>query len=447
MDWVNFGLLLYDHIALYLVILAVSVLLYIFLFRSLYLSVLDPLVFALLFSVFGFSVVWFLYFTHSMDTIYLVSYLLTQIAFWAGLFTFKSLRKSSIIREYPSVTFAHQQLFEVVFFTTSSLLYMVLQLLSYRVIGIPLLLGTHIDLYSNSGGWGILGRVLDVIKPCSIFMLIYFLFKKGVTLSMRLYTWFFLIAVVVFFVLSGSKGEFMLLGFLIFCFLLLNGAQLKNQFLRIRRLEVILLLAGLGVAFLTIIVQSTQDDSSLNQFLFRLVASGDTYYFSYPNHNIEHVNGSQPFFALFGDIFSTLRIVPRENQPVILGVQLFRMFSDLDITAGPNARQNVFGYVYFGFWGSIVFSYVIGFTLSLIRNKAFFNLRKNLFGQLAFVFFYLNFSGVETDPPMAISNLENVMLIFPALLFICFFLFILLVKIPQQQGFKSQAGLKISGNG
>lgn len=428
MDWVGFGLLLNDHIPLYLIILAVSIVIYALIYRKLYLSILDPIMFAVLFSVFGFSVVWFLYFTHSIYVKYLISYLLTQIAFWGGLFTFKSLGKRQILKQYKTVYVEEQYLFEKIFFIVTSGLYMLLQLVSYKLIGIPLLLGTHIDLYSGSGGLGIIGRILDVLKPCSIFMLIYFLFNKSKSLFIYAYKYFFLLMVIVFFALSGSKGEFMSLGFLIFLFLLLNGADFKKYFLRIRRLELLLLAGGVIVAFLTIIVQSADGENSIGVFLFRLVASGDTYYFAYPNGNIEHVNNASPFLALFGDIFSTVRIIPRENQPVILGVQLFRMFSDLDITAGPNARHNVFGYVYFGFWGSIVFSYLIGFVLSITRNKLFFNLRKNIFGQLLFVFLYLNLSGVETDPVMAVSNLENVLLILPVVLFICGLCYILFTR-------------------
>ncbi|MDB5137170.1 MAG: hypothetical protein JWP37_3773 [Mucilaginibacter sp.] len=428
MDWVSFGLLLNDHLPLYLGILAASIIFYTLIFKRLYLSILDPIMFAVLFSVFGFSVVWFLYFTHNIDTRYLYSYLFTQVAFWVGLFTFKSLKRSQVLSQSQTFLIEDQSLFEKILFLVTSGSYIILQLVSYRLIGIPLLLGTHIDLYNSSGGLGIIGRILDVLKPCSIFILIYFLFNKHSSIFIYIYKYVFLLMVLVFFALSGSKGEFMFLGFLIFCFLLLNASRFKSYFLKLRKLELILLIVGIGFAFLTILVQKTDTQNSLGVFLFRLVASGDTYFFAYANNNIEHVNGSQPFLALFGDMFSTLRIIPRDRQPVILGVQLFRMFSDLDITAGPNARHNVFGYVYFGFYGSIVFSYLIGLILSLVRNVLFFELRKNILGQIIFVYLYLGLAGIETDPPQAFLVLENVLLIFPVFLLISIVFYLLLTK-------------------
>jgi len=231
------------------------------------------------------------------------------------------------------------------------------------------------------------------------------------------------------FALSGSKSQFMSLGFILFIYLLLNAGQLKKSFMNLRKYERYIIITGLIFALFTIITQSSvttsTDDSSIGIFLYRLVASGDTYYFSYPNHNIETINGSKSFLALFGDVFSVLRIVPRENQPGVLGVQLFQIFSDSDLITGPNARHNVFGYIYYGFYGSIVFSLVIGCLLSFVRNKLFYVLKTNIFGQITFMFLYINLTFIETDPPVAISGIENVLLIFPF-----FILFAMMVYVP-----------------
>jgi oligosaccharide repeat unit polymerase len=427
MDWVAFGLLLNDNIFTYVITFVVSVIVYYFLFRKMYISVLDPIIFSVIFSCFGFSVVWFLYFTDSIETKYLLSYLFTQIAFWLGLFTFKSLSSKQILKERKIIRLENEDSFLKVFFFISTLLYVFLQLLSYWIIGIPIMLGIHVDIYNNSGGWGIIGRFIDILKPISVFLLLYFIFNDKKGFFIYVYKYVFLSVLLVFFALSGSRSEFMMLGLIFFCFVLLNAHTMKKYFLNIRRLEKKIILVGLFFVFLTIVIQSRLNDEnndSIGIFLFRLVASGDTYYFAYPNGNIENLKTSQPFLALFGDIFSTLRIVPRIQQPQVLGVQLYRMFSDSDQTAGPNARQNVFGYAYFGFYGSIIFSYLIGLVLSFVRNKLFFSLRKNIVCQLFFVLLYTDLVALETDPPMAISNVENMFLIFPCILLVSFFCFI-----------------------
>jgi len=440
MDWVAFGLLLNEHILLYLLMLIGSIVLYVVLFKKMYISILDPFIYSLVFSCFGFSVVWFLYFTDSITIRYLLSYLFTQIAFWLGLFSFKTLTKKQIIKDRKTIVIEHETLILQILFFTTSIIYIGLQLLSYVVIGIPLLLGSHIDIYSNSGGWGIIGHFIEVLKPISIFLLIYYLFKKNSSYFIFIYKYTFLALVLLFFALSASKGEFMSIGLIFFCFLLLNAPKYKDYFLNLKKIEIRLILAGLVFVFFTIIIQSRlvdDDSSSLGVFLFRLVAAGDTYYFSYPNANIETLNSSKPFLALFGNIFSTLRIIPHEDQPVILGVQLFRLFGETDLTAGPNARHNVFGYVYFGFYGSIAFSYLIGVTFSFLRNKLFFNFKKNVIGQIIFMLLYLQLVSLETDPPMAISNTENLLLVLPILAAITAFCYSLLMNFNPEKAEKS----------
>jgi oligosaccharide repeat unit polymerase len=359
----------------------------------------------------------------------LLSYLLTQAAFVGGFFTFKSLKKQSITSRVQSLKFEDEDLFIRITFIVCSSLYIFLQLLSYKVVGIPLLLGSHIDIYAGAGGWGILGRFLDVLKPISIFLFFYFLFKKSHSLVFYIYKYLFLILSLVFFAASGSRSEFMTFGLLFFCVVFLNGYDLKKYLDKMRTYEIFILLGGLCFVFFTIIFGAkggVENESSIGIFLFRLVASGDVYYFAYPNNNIEHLNNSKPFLALFGEIFSTLRIIPRQDQPVVLGYQLYQLFGESDTVAGPNARHNVFGYVYFGFYGSIIFSYSIGLLLSFIRNKLFFVFRKNILSQLLFVLLYINLAVIETDPQMVVSNLENVLLILPVIAVITVYCYIII---------------------
>lgn len=426
MEWGAFGLLLYDNIYIYISCLLASVLLYYFIFRRTYISILDPWILSTVFSCFGFSVVWFLYFTNSIDVIYLYSYLLTQGAFWLGLFTFNNLKKGEILSKATENVLKNENNFIKIFFLVSSFLYVIIQILSYSVIGIPLFIGSHVDIYSNSGGWGILGRFLDVLKPISIFFLIHVFFKFKKSLFWIIYKYVFLVIILTFFGLSASKGEFMNVGVIFFCYVLLNSSYNWNYLVSLKKIEKKIVLVGLFFVFLTISLQAESGNSSLSVFLFRLVASGDTYYFAYPNHNIEALKADQPFLALFGDLFSTLRLIPREAQPQTLGIQLFRMFNKSDIIAGPNSRHNVFGYAYFGFYLSIIFSYAIGILLSYIRNKSFYKLRKNIITQLIFVFLYSNLISLETDPSMAFSGIENALLIFPVILFIAIVFFTVL---------------------
>lgn len=441
MDWYSFGLLLYFNRWLYVWILAGSVVLYFLIFRKSYLSFLDPFIFNLLYSVFGFSVVIFLYATDSMPVKYLYSYLLTQAAFFCGLFIYKPLSRDQLLEQLTAKTpLIEEALFMKLLFLLCSIVYVFAQLVTYKFVGIPLFMESRTGAYADSGGLGILGHIITVLGPASTFMVVYFLFTPGKSIRLNIYLVLFSLFLLLTFALSGSKSLFMNAGFILFIYLILNAPQLKKSFLRIRRFELYLLIAGLAFAFFTIVIQANSNDvskdSALKVFLFRLVASGDTYFFSYPDGTIETINGSKGFLALFGDVFSTIRLVPRESQPQILGLQLFQNFYDSDIITGPNARHNVFGYVYYGFYGSIAFSFAIGALLSFVRNKLLFILKSNVFGQLAFMFLYLNLTFIETDPPVAITGVENVLLIFPA-----FIIAAMLLYIPLKNKFTLQPRL------
>jgi hypothetical protein len=427
MDWWNFGFLLNENIPLYICILLGSLILYYFLYRKTFLSILDPIAFTLFFSAFGFSVVIFLYLTDSIELRYLISYLLTQFAFVAGFFSFKSLNISAIKFEFKAITIEGEKYFLRIVFFVSSSIYILVQLLSYKVVGIPLFLGTHVDVYNGASGWGLLGHIIDVVKPLSVTLLIYYLFNAPYSRLFNIYKYIFLCTILTFFALSDSRSEFMIIGLILFCYIILNGAESKKYFKNLRKYEVVILSIGICFVFFTLYFQSKEQDgaSGLELFLFRLVSSGDVYYFAYPNKNIEFLDSSRPFLALFGDVFSTIRIIPRQNQPIVIGFQLFKLFGHSDAIVGPNARHNVFGYVYFGFYGSIIFSYLIGLLLSFFRNKAFYLLRKNVLGQVLFILVYLHLAVIETDPPMVITNLENLCLILPIIFIICFCCFVL----------------------
>ncbi len=404
----------------YLYCLLIAVAVYFFIIRAFYISVIDPLVLVTLFSMFGFSVVLFLYVTHAIRPYYFESYLATQIAFWAGLFFYRSLKPHTVVAPVAAVAPGLRETTLIkALYITCPILYIAGQIVTYKVIGIPLFKDSHINVYKDSGGFGLIGRFITVLTPITAFLLVYHLLKPSTTFFSHFYKYFFTIVTLITFLLSGSKGQFMILPNVLFCYILLNAYQFKSYFNKLNKFGAVLIGVGLAFVGITIAVQSQEGNSMssiTNSFAFRMVSSGDAYYFSYPNAQIEKIQYSNASLALFGDLFATLRLIPRESLPDPVGYALFKQFYVADFIAGPNARHNVFGYIYFGFIGSIIFSFIIGFILSYVRNRLFFSLRSGLLFQLLFVILYLQLSAVETDPSMAISNLENFLFIIPFLL-------------------------------
>lgn len=68
-----------------------------------------------------------------------------------------------------------------------------------------------------------------------------------------------------------------------------------------------------------------------------------------------------------------------------LGFQLFQYHYDVDIMTGPNSRHNVFGLFYFGFLGSIIFSFLVGYLSSFFRNVIFYRVNGSVTGLISYV--------------------------------------------------------------
>lgn len=421
MNWVDFGILLNNNLGLYLLSLLIAFIVYFIVFRETYISFLDPLVFSLFTSMFGFALVVFLSLTNSIDNKYLINYLLTQFAYWIGFFLFKPLRIKSISSKYYAVAFKDEAVLIKFFFLIVTVFYVTLQTASFVLVGIPLFMDSHVDTYANSGGLGFLGRLLDVLKPMEIFLLCYIFLHKENKIF-RGFTWLVLGFVMVSLIFSGSKSQFLLIGQILFIFFILNFAKTSINFKFIKKIEKIILFLGVFIVFGMFAIQLSQNENTsiTKGFLFRLVESGDVYHFAYVKHTIEYLKGDNAFLALFGNIFAAFRLVPREQIPESLGITLFNYYYVSDSTAGPNPRLNVFAYVYYGFIGSIIFSFIVGLFVGYIRNKLFFKLRKNVFAQLFYTVLYLQIMNFETDPASAVSGIQNILIIFPAITLIMF---------------------------
>ena len=156
MDWVDFGYLLNDKLGAYLICLGVSIIIYFLIFRKLYLSFLDPLIFSLFISVFGFSVVIFLSVTDKIDNIYLFNYLLTQIAYWIGFFTFKQLNNKTIFTSYTEKIFKDQNTLIKFFFLIVTFFYFIFQVASFTLVGTLAVISTVALLArTNDGSMGL----------------------------------------------------------------------------------------------------------------------------------------------------------------------------------------------------------------------------------------------------------------------------------------------------
>jgi hypothetical protein len=102
---------------------------------------------------------------------------------------------------------------------------------------------------------------------------------------------------------------------------------------------------------------------------------------AYVNNNIEMIEGDFLTLVLPYKVVNMLGLDHVKN----LGNQLIEIIYQAGLNIGPNARHNILGYVSFGYWGSLIFSFFIGILVGFLRNKLIKLLKLNLESLTIFV--------------------------------------------------------------
>ena len=89
---------------------------------------------------------------------------------------------------------------------------------------------------------------------------------------------------------------------------------------------------------------------------------------------------------------------------------------------GPNPRHNVFGLLYFGFWGSPFYSAALGGIVGIVRNYGWRMIRIGGPSELVFVYLAISIVAVNTDASSFIGDLTNLVMIGIPLGIVAFFL-------------------------
>jgi len=411
------------HIELFMVLLVVSIILHILIFRPIIYSIIDPLLLPAISNVFCFVVVYLLFFTNNTSPLTFISYNLTQLAFFIGLYTFRKIKfKKGGEENVDNAKDSHR--YETIAFYFFSTVYLGCMSIIYLTKGIPLFMQSRLETFAEGGGEGILGRITDV---SSIFALYAFfcIIKIDKLRFKEIPKYIILLLIFLTFFLSGGKGNFLTVISTFFCYLLFRRHKKASYyhyiiFLKKHSLK-LLIFAGVFVLGI-IVVQSnnatTPEEAQLNPVLMlalRFLHSGDIFWYAYPNNVYLVINGSHWFSALFTDTLGLFRIYQWEDLPQAIGIVLKNIHHPSDVPQGPNARHNIFGLIYYGFWGSIVFSYLIGAIIAFVRFKLLLFLKNNILSGFIFTYLFIKISALDTDPMLTMTYMNNLFFIFPIL--------------------------------
>ncbi|MFQ1970828.1 hypothetical protein ACK344_14755 [Aeromonas veronii] len=323
-------------------------------------------------------------------------------------------------------------------FLVSALLFVSCQSLTYYLFGMPLFMNNRLLVY-QSGGFGILGRVLDVTLVVSFYSYLYYTSQGKMTFFYKMLIFLYLIFLLLSLFLNGSKMGVLSLIFILVIFSNIESRKrnvdlLKGYMVRVWTIFIIAVCSAIVILMFNYNIFSRLNDF-LDVFLvlfLRIINSAEIYVMAYPNdalfiHQPEH-NG---FVALFKDLLATFRFISGSDVPNSLGNVAANLHVSTDI-GGPNTRLSVFGYYYFGFLGSLLFAFILGTILSFFRHKLTRVLPSHPLLGGALAYFILHFSSLEIDPVYQFSKLTNFLIVFPLLIF-------LLIIIPTKGNVKCQS--------
>ena len=406
----EFFLMIFDNFEFFFVSAILSFIIYYNIFKRYIFSLLDPLFLSVFFSYSGFVTVIFLFLTKNITLFWLSSYLFTQFAFFLGFIIFKPLRIDFYIK--LTKLSSHQIRLSKWLFFISGFMTIISTLLIYIYKGIPIYAESRLNIIGDDTLFKIINRVSRIVLPVYMFLTIYFVSsEKNSSKSIKFFAVLSLIFIVVTSILSGSRSKIMALGFVFFIYSIYS-IRWGDVFLfnKIKKFS----LKFLIIAFLIVIISFSIGENS-NPFyylFFRLASSGDAYFMGYPNSVLEIIPKENWFVALFASPLNLLGLINESRVPEPIGFQLMEYYSNAKLFRGPNARHNILGYVYFGYYFSILFSFMLGLVLSYVRNKVYYKLPKNIIGSIVYFLLLICAINLETDFYMGLAGLIDIIFLF-----------------------------------
>lgn len=412
--------------SLFITILLLSAIIYSIIFKKYIYSIFDPFLFVIISLCFGTADVLFMHVMGAIRPYYLWNYLLTQTLFIIGFLVVRPIRIKYIENKLLFFESNHKKIQLLVLYYGASVIFVATQIATFVYVGIPIFLESRLMLFVKSGGFGLLGRMNQVFLSITIFLLIdrTFSWKKQHATAM-IYDLLLSLFIIVSIFLGGSKSALLNVIYLMFfyVFFFCRFVEYSSVVPKLKKFQnrffILALIGAIGV--ISVEMMNVAEVSRVNPLIalgMRFILSGDIYMSAYQESSLEMIEWANPLKVMFSDFLGMYRIVPWEDLPKQLGLQLFQLYVDSDLVKGPNPIHNVFGLFYFGYWGSLLYSFFIGFLLSCIRNKLLFVMPKSKMGGLMFMLISQPIIGSCMDISLTMSKLNNVLLIgVPLILF------------------------------
>lgn len=412
MDHIEFTALLIDNIPLYCgIFLGVLVFMFVFL-RKKITSLIDPFFLTFLFAVFANSVAVFLYYLNEISDEKFCFFCVSESLFWLGFLCLSKKRVELYDSSRESMTYHEVRKF----FLLALFCVIVLQLICYAIGGIPLLSESRFSARQNPIV-AILERMMNFPKLFCWVFAFHLLLDSTKLLLRKVFAGATILVLVIFSLLSGSKGFILqaIFGFFVYSYFYCG----KTINLKITHWIAIIL----SPVIVTYFYYGTENVAQgLMLLLYRFVASGDVYWTGFGYDVVDHIDNTAYWYErVFSFILGPLGLIS-ENAKIPIGTLILNEIEPgtIGTLEGPNARMPVFSWVCFGNLG-VLFSFISGMLCSFLAYRPPLSVPYSLLGASLIGMVYKMALSIPTDFGLAMSGLIDIL--FAIILINCYSFF------------------------
>jgi hypothetical protein len=363
--------------------------LYFFLIRNQLFTWFDPLLTYIFFNSISIAFVIYMYFVmHTIKLEYFLSFCFCIAGFIIGIITggFKGLPAWKMPVDISNISILKSYNYALlvdIFMVLCVIIMLGSNVLMLVVKGtLPIFSDnpSEAKILLYTGGWGLVRRInlglVNFVLAIPLLKLFHPSIKSSTSMKMLYFSCLLLCVLVL--ISMGSKSSLLMILNIMFAIFLINktfgSAERKIEKAK-EQMKLILTSAKyvfiLAVTFVVLITAvSGLESSSTDAVITRLVASGDTFYFFYVFDLAKDFHQTAADFIphMLNPLLGMLRLKEYE---FALGAYIvyYSIGIPLDATStfGPNAQHPVEGLIYFGAYLAPLYSFFIGFAISLSR--------------------------------------------------------------------------------
>ena len=366
-------------------------------------SVFDPLFIFLMTQAFSIE----LAFLQISNSFFLINFLLCQLFFVFGFFTFVEQKKPAKFT-YKLLNANTKSLEILQFFSNACFLFiMIINIYLISKKGFALFTDdptvAKVEFYTGGEGLGFIKRVNWGLLYLTGFIQLYLYLIKN-----KLVYLIMLLLLMVILGLSGSKGAMVFFLFAYTLFGLFNDVKYINQFKHLNTGKYILITI-IFILSLFVIFNSVNNHSLETAFLglgTRFLFFGDAIIYYYKKYDVRHFAIYRCWDFIPYEFNSILGFFRLTNYKLPLGFEMVGYkFRNSDSSWGPNVPFYVKGHIFFGDYGVLLYAFFVGGVIGRIRGLLYKidASKKSLLFTLLIIFLNIEIYGFAQDSQLFIS--------------------------------------------